>query len=75
MQLECGGVMYEYRLYRVDSLGHVAGTPECFSCESDEAAIERARQAVDGHDMELWQLDRLVIRLESQAKKRPCPSA
>jgi hypothetical protein len=71
MQEECGWRLSEYRLYQVDKFGHVTGPPDCFSCESDDAAIERAKQSVDGHDLELWQLDRLVIQLEPQDRKRP----
>jgi hypothetical protein len=55
----------EYRLYTVDKGGHVDGPPEVFSCGNDEAAINMARYLVDGHDVELWQLDRLVTRLPS----------
>ena len=28
--------------------------------EKEEDAIERAKQLVDGHDVELWQLDRKI---------------
>ena len=29
-------------------------------CVDEEEAIELAKQLVDGHDVELWQLDRLI---------------
>ena len=32
-------------------------------CKNDEAAIESAKQFVIGHDVELWQQDRRIIRL------------
>jgi hypothetical protein len=34
-------------------------------CADDEEAIEAARRLVDGHDIELWQAKRRVIRLEA----------
>jgi hypothetical protein len=37
----------------------IVGTVDLF-CENDEAAKKRARQLVDGHDVELWQLDRKI---------------
>jgi hypothetical protein len=39
--------------------GHVL-RPVDLQCENDEAAKEQARQLVDGHDVELWQLDRKI---------------
>jgi hypothetical protein len=32
-------------------------------CADDSAAIESAKQLVDGHDIELWQRDRMVAKL------------
>jgi hypothetical protein len=58
--------MTEYRLYQLDKAGHIDGPPDGIVCESDEAAIERAKHFVNGHDIEVWQLDRLVVRLPSQ---------
>jgi hypothetical protein len=34
----------------------------------DAHAIEQAKQYVDGHDVELWQLGRRVIRLKSESQ-------
>jgi hypothetical protein len=39
--------------------GHILRPVDLF-CENDEAAKEQARQLVDGHDVELWQLDRKI---------------
>jgi hypothetical protein len=60
--------MNECRLNSVDKDGHVEGPPDGFVCESDEAAIEWAKHLIDGHDVELWQLDCLVIRLKSKTQ-------
>ncbi|MET4721848.1 hypothetical protein ABIF64_005933 [Bradyrhizobium japonicum] len=35
-------------------------------CENDEAAKEQAEQLVDGHDVELWHLNR---RIEVKSKE------
>jgi hypothetical protein len=56
--------MNEYRLYQLDTSGHIAGPPDGFNCEEDGEAIERARRMMDANDVELWQMDRLVIRLK-----------
>ena len=37
----------------------------------DDAAIERAKQYVDGCDVDVWHHDRLVARIEAGAVKRP----
>jgi hypothetical protein len=55
-----------YRLYRLDKAGHIFGPPDNISCASDEAAVEKTKLMFsNGHDVELWQLDRLVFRLQS----------
>jgi len=37
-------------------------------CVDDATAMERAKQLLDGHDIELWQLDRKIARLEHKLK-------
>jgi hypothetical protein len=32
-------------------------------CENDDIAIEQAKQLVNGHDLELWQLGRKVVSI------------
>lgn len=48
------------------------------SCIDDEAAVESAKQLVDGHDVELWQRDRRVTRLSARTSEvwpgRPPPT-
>jgi hypothetical protein len=60
--------MADYRLYQLDKNGHIVGPPDGFICDSDQDAIEIAKRLIDGQDAELWQLDRLVIRLRSKDK-------
>ena len=38
-------------------------------CADDDAAIESAKQLVDSHDVELWQMDRPVARLGARSKQ------
>lgn len=54
--------MLEYRAYVVGDDDHFVGC-EPMICHDDEEAISKARGLVDGHDVELWNGDRLVIRL------------
>jgi hypothetical protein len=36
-------------------------------CSDDDAAITRAQKLVDGHDIELWQMDRPVARFDARS--------
>lgn len=42
---------------------HVDGPPHVLVADDDGSAIALARELVRHRDMELWQLDRFVIRL------------
>jgi hypothetical protein len=55
--------MKEYRVYRLNSEGHIFAPPHAFTAASDDHAIATAKQLVEGHDIELWQQARLVVRL------------
>jgi hypothetical protein len=44
--------MPEYRLYHLGRSGDVDGPPDGFICKDDDAAIAKAKQLVDGHDVE-----------------------
>ncbi|WFU19956.1 hypothetical protein [Bradyrhizobium sp. CB3481] len=48
-----------YRAFILGDDGHVEGRVD-LQCSSDSEAIRMARQLVDGHDVELWQLDRKI---------------
>jgi hypothetical protein len=52
----------EYRAYSVGSDGHFVDFA-ALTCVDDAEAIERAKRLVDGHDVELWNGGRFVIRL------------
>jgi hypothetical protein len=51
--------MQHYRAYIMGEDGHILRPVELF-CENDDAAKEKARLLVDGHGVELWQLDRKI---------------
>ena len=52
-----------YRVYKIGQDGRFISGVD-LEQENDEAAIEAAKQFVDGCDVELWQGHRRVIRLE-----------
>jgi hypothetical protein len=56
--------MSGYRIYRVDEEGHITDVAAEFACDTDDQAIERARQYIDGLAVEVWNRARLVKRLE-----------
>ena len=59
--------MPEYRVYLIGPDGHFhSSTP--LECADDEAASERAKQLVDGHDVELWQRDRKIATFKHERK-------
>ena len=58
--------MQDYSLYIVGRSGRLVREIEV-DCDNDDAAVDLARQWVDGFDAELWQLDRMVARFKSSA--------
>src|SRR5882757_35667 len=54
-----GQTMQDYRAYIPGPDGHIQNRVDIV-CEDDEAAKERAKQLVDGHDVELWQSARHI---------------
>jgi hypothetical protein len=54
-----GGSVTEYRVDTVGTDGDVLKEIE-LDCPNDHAAVESAKQFIDGHDIQLWQSDRKV---------------
>jgi hypothetical protein len=52
-----------YRVYFVDRSGHVSTPPEIVDAIDDQEATQKARQFVDGQDLEVWDESRLVVRI------------
>lgn len=59
--------MRDYRVYVVGPDRHFIEKFE-FQCADDDQAIERAKQYVDGHDIELWQQGRKVVEFKAAKK-------
>jgi hypothetical protein len=59
--------MAEYRAYTVGIDGHFVGF-EPLICDNDHDAVSKATSLVDGHDVELWSGERLVVRLKHEPK-------
>ena len=59
--------MQEYSVYIMGSDGHVQERVDLL-CNDDGEAIEQAKQLVDGHDVELWQLGRQIRTFKADAK-------
>ena len=57
--------MNEYRAYLMGPDGHIQSRVDLI-CEHEEEAKERAKQLVDGHDVELWQLGRKIATFTSK---------
>jgi hypothetical protein len=60
--------MPEYRAYKVGHDGHFFGAVELI-CSKDTEATEKGKQLVDGHDVEVWQLDRKLARFDCKPRR------
>src|SRR5690349_10617563 len=58
-----------YRLYCLDGANKVASA-EWIDADDDKAAIEAAKILMDGHDCELWERTRLVVRIPHGRSRR-----
>jgi hypothetical protein len=56
--------MQEYRIYLFDQHGHIDRPPTIVECADDQAAIEQAKQYLNGRFVEVWDGARRVIRLD-----------
>jgi hypothetical protein len=52
-----------YRFYTITKNGHIDQPPVTRDLPNDKAAHEKAKQVLDGHDIEIWQAARLVAYL------------
>jgi hypothetical protein len=59
--------MPDYRAYLVGSDGHFYRSV-ALDLPGEAAAIAAAKQLVDGHDVELWLLDRKIAKFEQKKK-------
>ncbi len=56
--------MSDYHAYILGADGHIIKRHD-IECDGDDAALEYAKKLVDGHDVEVWQRDRVVGKLKS----------
>lgn len=62
--------MPDYRIYTLDKDGHIKKPPEQIVCPDDVAAIESAKELLDGQPIEVWDHGRFVIRLDPAGSKK-----
>jgi hypothetical protein len=55
----------------MDNHGHVLHQPLVIQAEDDVDAIRKARQLVDGVDVEVWKDDRLVKKIRGSNPSHP----
>ena len=60
--------MRAYRIYLLTKAGHIEGPPSVVTCDTDEEAIQQAKQLKDGHDLEVWDQSRRVGVIKSDAE-------
>jgi hypothetical protein len=58
--------MPEYRFYAINEDGHIGVPPTQYELPNDDAANEKAKQLLDGHDIEIWQGARIVAHFNSK---------
>jgi hypothetical protein len=66
--------MVEYQVYMIGSDGRLYRSAP-LNCVDDAEAVEQAKQFLDGHDIELWQLDRKVAMLDHLIRQVPRPDS
>ncbi len=54
--------MREYRVYFIGADGRIYQPPEIITCSDDQEATEKARQFINGSDIQVWQMARLVAK-------------
>jgi hypothetical protein len=59
--------MSEYRVYVNGRDGHFINAI-MLDCADDKAAIESAKQLINGHDIELWQGERIIAKLDRKSE-------
>ena len=63
--IQQGAHMPDYRAYIIGRDGHFTKAID-LDCADDSAAIESAKQLINGCDVELWQRDRRIARFDTR---------
>jgi hypothetical protein len=53
----------DYRVYIIGNDGHFVSAIQ-LDCPDDNAAIESAKQFINGQDIELWQRERMIAKFD-----------
>jgi hypothetical protein len=61
--------MPTYRAFLIETGGAAIVRSHNFEAYDESDALERAARYVDGHDVELWEGDKLIKRFQSPAPK------
>jgi hypothetical protein len=56
--------MQEYRIFLIDQNGRIAEPAKILKCSDDQAAVQQARQYLDGRAVEVWNGARRVVHLD-----------
>ncbi len=59
--------MLEYRAYFITHDDHFQNV-RVLNCPDDATAITEAKKLLNGQDIEIWQLERMVVRLNHNKK-------
>ena len=62
--------MPKYRFYSIDRKGRLMRQPLFLECPTDANAIDEAKQRLNRHIVEVWQLTRHVVRLDPRDKRQ-----
>jgi len=60
--------MADYRAYVIGGDGHFVRVIP-LDCPDDSEAIEATKQYIDGHDIELWLRDRLIVKFDRKPQE------
>jgi hypothetical protein len=52
--------MSDYRVYKIDTAGKIAGPAIILKCDDEDAALIMAQQHIDACALEIWAGDRRV---------------
>jgi hypothetical protein len=60
-----------YRIYRLSRDGHIQAPPRIIDCQDDKAAMQQARQLLDGELLEVWNENRKIGTVDPDEKAQP----
>jgi hypothetical protein len=58
-----------YKVYVLDSAGRISSPFKTIECADDNEALEQAKRYLSGSAVEVWQHNKLIVRLEPPNSK------